>query len=138
MYERTILFCPVLGVSQGHFQKSHFNTANISFSLLWTITCLYYKFSEIPKQAAISFFLMFGDFKFTKVSIAEYTSIELIEVKFDKDWQKLQFSTITRSSVHIFIKNEDCFIWVKNCTKTFCTNVFNELLTRMGSPIFCF
>ena len=52
---------------------------------------------------------MFRDLKFSKVSIAEYASIELIDIRFNKDWQKLELSRITRSSVHMFTKNDILF-----------------------------
>ena len=41
VYEQTILFRPVPGVSLGHFQDIHFNGANVIFSQLPTIGGLY-------------------------------------------------------------------------------------------------
>ena len=47
-----------------------------------------------------------GVFIFAKVSVAAYSPIELFESKFNREWWKPQLSTISRSSVHIFAKND--------------------------------
>ena len=47
-----------------------------------------------------------GPFICAKVSVAANTLIELIESKYDRERSKPQLSTISRSSAHIFAKND--------------------------------